>query len=213
MQKLKRETPCGLLEVWIPDDPHISFRRQISDGAVYEPATVEAMAEAIDDGAHVYDCGARWGYFSRLATLCGAEVVAYEKGGRNCLPVLEKNAEGQPINIVQTKIGPKTRAAFDYAPDVVKIDVEGDERNVFGFLIREDAIPDTIIIEMHPAKIEDKGGSQEMLLTALELSGYDLVFTDSHRDENYEWVPLADNAVPTGMTDYLLVGRLAPDVP
>lgn len=213
MQELVRETVCGTLRVWIPDEPHISFRRQIEGGAVYEPATMDIFATAIPGNGVVYDCGARWGYFSRLAVLCGAgTVLAYEQGERGCLPVLNRNADGNPIEVHETRLTATSADPDAPRPDFVKIDVEGDEHEVVRWLRLRKRLPPTIAIEMHPAYIEDAGSSQEALIEDLHEWGYSASYTASHRTEDADWKPVDAvkggwfDRLPTGKTDYLLVG-------
>lgn len=206
MQRLDRETPCGRLSVWIPSDPPISFERQIEDGKLYEPATVATLCDTILSGDVFYDIGARWGYFSRLAARRGARVVAYEPGERECLPVLRRNADAaaRDIDIRPVSVDPITPLAAP-PPDVVKIDVEGDEHGVFRALRSSGRLPSTLVIEMHPAYIKDAGTSQAALVTDLREWGYHLEFTDDHREKDAAWHSVATDDLPTGVTDYLLV--------
>lgn len=215
MRELVRETACGTLRVWIPDNPQISFRRQIEDGALYEPATMDIFATAIPGNGVVYDCGARWGYFSRLAVLCGAgTVLAYEQGERGCLPVLHRNADGNPIEVHETRLTATSADPDAPRPDFVKIDVEGDEHEVVRWLRLRKRLPPTIAIEMHPNDIKEAGSfrhlepplSQEDLIEDLREWGYALAYTDSHREQDAEWHPVELSELPTGVTDYLLVG-------
>lgn len=207
MQALRRQTPCGLLEVAIPDEPQISFRRQIEDGALYEPATVDAISSTLPVDGVFYDIGARWGYFSCLAVRCGAEsVIAFEPGERDCLPILRENAHETPIRVIEREVTESLDPPFAaQSPDIAKIDVEGDEHAVLRWLSANDLLPDALVIEMHPAYIRDAGSSQVSLIADLQNWGYALEFSAGHRGDDYGWAPVDPQAIPSGITDYLLL--------
>jgi len=181
-------TPQGDVQLNLPRN--VSFANVASCGEFYEPELVNAMANsAISDGVF-FDVGARYGFSSSAAALCGvddANIHAFESSYLN-LQILRRNLPDS--NIVYGWVGDGndgTVSLTHYAcdnnidPKGIKIDVEGAERLVLCGLspLVEECMP-VLFIEVHPQKIGTKEADE--LVEGLTEYGYDILMADHHRD-------------------------------
>lgn len=181
-------TPQGDIRLNLPTN--VSFANVASRDEFYEPELVNAMADsAISDGAF-FDVGARYGFSSRAAVLCGVDeesIYAFESSYLN-LQILHRNLSNSHILHKWVGDGNKnTLSLTDYSrdnnivPKSVKIDVEGAEGLVLRGLspLLEESMP-VLFIEVHPQKI----GAEEAdrLVEDLSEYGYDILMADHHRD-------------------------------
>lgn len=205
--RLVRETPCGHIDIDVPDWVGSHYREQIADGKLYEPATVETITEALEPGAVFYDIGARWGYFSAIASKCGAEVFAFEQDSDTFKRLLDNVAPAPGIGLYNTKVTADDGIPPELpAPTVAKIDVEGDELWVLRLLADQHQLPDVFAIEMHPSYLAAREQSVTEVVELLDTHGYDVEYAADHRFPGYEWDDDFDTA-PSGVVDYLLTAE------
>lgn len=119
------------------------------------------MVEHVRPGTWVGDVGAHHGFFSLLALHLGASVVAFE-GDPQSWPWLERNVlrirerwpfRSQTARLVREYVTATTDWTRWPEPDLVKIDVDGGEREVLVGLLRTHR-PRAIILSVHGRDLE-----------------------------------------------------------
>ena len=186
-------TPKGDIKISLPTS--VAFSNVATRGDLYEEDLVTAMADSeIKDGAF-FDVGARYGFSSRAAALCGVtetNIHAFEASYLN-FRILQQNLQNSQI--IHGRIGDgngKTLSLTDYTrnnnlkPAGIKIDVEGAERSVLqGLQPVLDKFKPVLFIEVHPQKFGTQKASE--LMIDLSKRGYDILVAD-HHGSNSEWI-------------------------
>lgn len=82
-------------------------------------------------------------------------------------------------------------------PNVMKIDVEGFESHVLegAKQVLEQGYPETLFLEVHPAKLEEYGRTLEDVLSILNSYGYSQTLIENHRDSDTEKGELSANDI------------------
>lgn len=171
----------------------------------HEPLTSKTFVEAIDEGDTVWDMGSRFGYFSTLAAVANGsaeDVHVFEHSVSNWRVVEENNRarfDGR-MNVNRLSVGGDTAESVrDYArengvPQVVKMDIEGSELAAVRALepLIEATTP-TLLIEVHPPFIAERGnGTDDDLYRLLETHYDDVRMSFDFRDPDGAWKPAAD---------------------
>lgn len=164
------------------------MRRGFDAAGMYEPPVTRHLCDRVG-GATVYDVGARYGYYSLMAAAAGAETIhAFEANEQN-VPYLEQNV-GESATVHRARVG------FDLSlddvpasPDVVKIDVEGDEWDVLVGSSETVSACALCYVEIHPGMLPESVEPVH-IVTLLRVHGFDVrAFDGDHRDVG---TPLVD---------------------
>ena len=185
-------TPQGAVTLTLPTN--VAFTEVAKREEFYEHALVDAMANSNLENGVFFDVGARYGFSSCAAMLCGADekkIYAFEASKLNFY-ILNRNLNGsETINCFVGDGSDKTISLSDYSrkhdidPAAIKIDVEGAERNVLEGLstILEVSKP-TLFIEVHPKMIGIESAND--LVYDLRDQGYGVQMA-AHHDGETNW--------------------------
>ena len=185
-------TPQGVVQLELPEG--VGFTKIAEQGELYESALVDAMSKSGLSGEAFYDVGARYGFSSRAATLCGvseANIYAFELSDIY-FRILQRNlpkahlekcrvGDGNSGTIGLAKYAKQARTA----PSAIKVDVEGAEGAVLNGLwpLLKNEKP-TLFIELHPYWIGPQMADD--LVKRITNIGYEVLLSDHHSGEN-DW--------------------------
>jgi len=185
-------TPQGPVTLTLPTN--VAFTEVAKHEEFYERALVDAMANSNFENGVFFDVGARYGFSSCAAMLCGADenkIHAFESSLLN-FRILNRNLpKSERIYSFVGDGSDKTISLSDYSrehdidPVAVKIDVEGAEQKVLEGLstILEVSKP-TLFIEVHPQMIGIKSANE--LVYDLSDRGYEVQMA-AHHDGQTNW--------------------------
>lgn len=196
---IEKEINCKNIEFrmlgyFIP--PHYGIGKDYGDNGCHEPILTETIAEKLinSEDKVFWDIGSSIGYYSLLASsISGSKVHSFEGGDNSLIKINnEKYAQGR-ININAKYVGEKKgMLSLDKyyknkgCPDVVKIDVDGNEKEVLLSMKRcvTKCDPD-MFIEIH-AKEKMYGDFISFLPTYFDDS-YEFKVCYEHRSLGAKW--------------------------
>jgi len=187
------ESGCGPFTVEVPTADHIYKISQNSESG-YEPELRRRLSTRLDATDTFYDIGGAYGYFSSLAIACGVEpgdVHVFEADWYRA-QILNRTHRGEGVKITNKFVGSNasdgTIVLDEYVesespPSVMKIDVEGAEKDVLDGMSQtlETATP-TLFVECHPEMISGGVNSLEAMVEKLREFNYKFEILD-HRSQ------------------------------
>lgn len=180
----------------------------------HEPITTRTLIDEVSPGDTVWDMGSQWGYFAVEAADLNespSDVHVFDMEPYHCLQI-ERTSDAlygaNGLDIVKTFIsdssGPGETQPDDYAadkgaPDVVKIDIEGAEVDAIAGMNRTiEADHPTLIIEVHPNKIQQNFERETADLLSYLVSEYDdIQYCENFREQDSSWTPFDVSAAPS----------------
>lgn len=198
-------------EMVVPDEG--SLWRDYDDTGHHEPKTTQVLVNIFTEhpDATFWDVGSFYGYFSLLAaqSLSEAAGIHVLEPDPDHFRIIETNnrryADGR-LTTVHTALGAQsgdnqttgdTYRNGHEDPDVIKIDVDGDEATVLEGLSAtiRDCRP-CFLVEIHSA--EQYGVKLERLIDRLPTVAYNYAYCPNHRDNQSPWIPIdAIEELPT----------------
>lgn len=146
-------------------------------------AQIEAILKAGDRKRLVYDVGAHIGWYSRLALGLGYTVVAFEADGEN-IKLLKRNAPGD-LRVHHLWIDKNTRAIPAADIELVKIDIEGNERYAIAMLRKSLDAGQVRHIHMEVSPVFND--SYPALIDELESYGFTATLDGARFDHDYSF--------------------------
>lgn len=195
--KTRFDTEVGVIEIRAPADSYYSERAPNE----YEPQVVECLSKYLDDSKIFYDIGSYFGYHIEVAKLCGvppAQIHAFEANEfrvsllkHNCTDSI--HITNKFVGRGQNSISIDEYTKSNSPPDVIKIDVEGEEYEVLkGAEKTLEKHHPSLIIEVHPGV--DAPGIIEYLYSREYMIGtvyHQMLRTETKRD--IKWLSDEDN--------------------
>ncbi|WP_254840502.1 hypothetical protein [Natronomonas marina] len=174
---------------------------------LYEPGLVDRLIELLDSESHFLDVGAGYGYNCKLALLAGVppnQIVLVEASPFRS-EILKRNVPKE-VEVIEAFIdsGSEDGACLNeifenrILPNVVTIDIEGQEFEAVKGATSLLESETTFLIELHPEKLQG-GKHWTELQDFLQTHGYDLQI-QNHR-ENSQWKSLNNDLVMDNSTD------------
>ena len=190
-------SPIGEIDLYIDGlDRIIKNKAQSQYG--YEPGLIQLMEKELTGESVFYDIGSRFGFYGVVATELGVKpnnIFLFESHPK-FIKYLDKNTNN--CNIVTDHVGVKEDnlsidefIIHNKTPSVIKIDVEGAERDVLDCM--GEALNDrpALFIEYHPNQSERDG-----ILNILDKYGYDHDYINHRKNKDgicYLDAPLSDS--------------------
>lgn len=179
-------TPIGSIQLNLPTNT--AFADAAKRGDYYEPNLIMAMDKSNISNGVFFDIGARYGFSSRAAALCGVDesnIYAFESSYLRHMILRRNLPQSQTINATvgngqnNTLNGSKYARKIDKYPIAIKIDVEGAEQQVIKGLwplLKE--LKPILFVEIHPGRIGSDSANE--VVDNLSNLGYNIVWSYHH---------------------------------
>lgn len=187
-QHISVSSPAGRLSLLVDEeDTHISRQHNTEYG--YTPGLLSLLHDTIDSDAVFYDIGSKFGYYPLFASKLGLDtnhIHVFEANQSN-IWYLKQNIGDKAI-IHHSQIGSQHGISIDDyiknnpSPDVVHINVGGDEAAVLEDMIELLETDVTLLIEYHPQYISNRG--HDRLYEILDAAGYSTDMIDHQARTN-----------------------------
>lgn len=181
----------GPIEMAVPADMPRQFIEAARSEHGYETGTQYVLVHVLDGTTTYYDVGSRWGYFVKFAARCGAVSCHAFERAETAVQYLRQNVHDD-VAVSVTTVGDGTGdtlaldtyvAAQDGTerPQVLKVDVEGDEVAVLEGATDTLQTLDHVLVEAHPGLLQDRGLHLRDVVDRLYAADFDVVLIPDHR--------------------------------
>jgi hypothetical protein len=197
---------CGEFQTEIPlPEQHRPWWVDFQQNGLHEPLATRTFIQEIDAGDTVWDMGSKYGYFAHIAAeMSGPENVhvfeANRRTYRTRLAPFNDRAWDGELSVVPRAVGATATkwqvSGDDYAashgtPEFVKMDIEGAELPAvkgMSEVIRQEA--PTLLIEVHPPKINQHWHDSAESLIDILSEHYEISVCWEFRESDSEWEPI-----------------------
>lgn len=194
VRRVSFDTALGDVPLLVPETAGLIAEKVDHPGG-YEPGLVETLAETLSADDVVFDVGAGFGYNAALARTAGVPQSRLHLFEANAFKADVCRQNHPRANLSKCVIGDGdvgNLAVDAYAdrrtnPSVVLVDIEGAEFDALKGMYRTltESRP-TLLVELHPELLEERGVELDRVYDYLWTFGYELSVAN-HRVPDAEW--------------------------